>query len=256
MMSLYSGTPGSGKSLSMCKEVAFWLKSLNKNVIANTRINRKFILGDKKGGRFYYFSNDVLTPDLLYKYALRFHKLGVESQTLIVMDEAQVKFSPTAVKLFTQEDNNYRQDWLEFFTQHRHLGFDVIIISQFDRLIDAQVRCLFEYNFVHRKANNLGALGIFLSILHIPLFVQIQHWYGARQVCGHKFFLYRHKYSKMYDSYSYRSQILSKLEQKYGKDKMQELMGIRPKKVKKVEEKEEVVSDQVQQEKKVEEIKK
>nr|DAW85706.1 MAG TPA: VirC1 protein [Inoviridae sp.] len=33
MIYFYSGTPGSGKSLSMAKQVEFWLKVLGKNVI-------------------------------------------------------------------------------------------------------------------------------------------------------------------------------------------------------------------------------
>lgn len=230
-MTLYSGTPGSGKSLSMCKEVVYWLKKYRKNVIANTRINRNAILRGKSGGRFYYFDNDQLTPDLLYRYAIKFHELGREHQTLLIFDEAQVKFSPTAVKLFTQEDKNYRQDWLEFFTQHRHLGFDIIIVSQFDKLIDPQVRCLFEYNYVHRKANNFGAIGKLFNIFGISLFVQVCMWYGCREKCGSVFFTYSKKYASYYDSYSYRSQIIAKLTAKYGEEQMQLLMGFkRPKK--------------------------
>lgn len=229
MITFYSGTPGSGKSLQMAHEVVDWIKKYKKNVIANTVIDRDFILGKKKdGGRFFYLTNDNLTTDFLYKYALKYHKLGVEHQTLVVIDEAQVKFSPTAVKLYTQENPRYRQEWLEFFTQHRHLGFDMLIISQFDRLIDAQVRCCFEYNYVHRKANNFGFIGMLLTIMHIPLFVQIQYWYGVNQVTGKRFFTYSKKFSMIYNSYTYREQIIAKLTTKYGEDMMKQLMGFKP----------------------------
>lgn len=228
MISFYSGTPGSGKSLQMAHEVVNWLKKYRKNVIANTRINIDKVSNKKnKRGRFYYLENEKFNTDFLYKYALKFHDLGKEHQTLIVIDEAQVLFSPTAVKLFTQENKHYRQEWLEFFTQHRHLGYDVIIISQFDRLIDAQIRCLFEYNCVHRKANNFGFIGMLLTIIKIPLFVQVNYWYGVNQVTGKKFFTYSKKYSEIYDSYAYRNQIVAKLEKKYGVETMQKLMGFK-----------------------------
>lgn len=256
MISLYSGTPGSGKSLSMCKEVCYWLKSLQKNVIANTFIKRdKIIKKGKKGGHMYYFNNETLTTDLLYKYALKFHKLGKESQTLLVIDEAQIKFSPVACKLFSQENRYYRQDWLEFFTQHRHLGFDVIIVTQFDRLIDSQIRCLFEYNFVHRKANNFQTIGKLLTIFRIPLFIQIQYWYGIKEISGQKFFTYRKKYSEIYDSFSFRNQIIAKLTKKYGEEQMLYLMGFK-RKTKKTLKKVEVVPHQEQQEKKFDKIEK
>lgn len=237
MIAFFSGTPGSGKSLQMAHEVVDWIKKYNKNVLANTVIDRDYILygknKDKKnkkkkvGGRFFYIDNEKLTPDFLYKYALKYNEMGVEHQCLLVIDEAQVKFSPTAIKLKNQEDQHYRQNWLEFFTHHRHLGYDILVISQFDRLIDAQIRCCFEYNYVHRKANNFGVIGMLLTIMRIPLFVQVQYWYGNKHICGRKFFTYSKKFSKIYNSYIYREQIISKLTAKYGEDMMQQLMGFK-----------------------------
>lgn len=238
MISFYSGTPGSGKSLKMAHEVVEWIKKFKRNVIANTRIDTKTFLKKKKGGLFYYLSNDKFEPEFFYKYALKFHDLGREHQSLIVIDEAQCLFSPTAVKLASSENKAYRQEWLEFFTQHRHLGFDIIIISQFDRLIDAQIRCLFEYNCVHRKANNFGPIGSILTILHIPLFVQITYWYGVNQITSRQFYTYQKKYAQIYDSYAYRNQIVAKLKAKYGAAEMEKLMGfVRPVKNKNTKEK-------------------
>lgn len=231
MIYFYSGTPGSGKSLSMAQYAEFWVKKLGKNIITNTFIDRNAILKkNKSGGQIFYYENEEITPDLLITYALKNHDIGKEGQTLIIFDEAQVKFSPTAVKLKCQENKNYRMEWLDFFTQHRHLGYDILMISQFDRLIDPQIRVLFEYNYIHRKANNLGTLGLLLSILHITFFVQVKKWYGVNEAIGTKFFFYKKKYAKIYNSYAYRDQIIKKLEAKYGKEKMSELMGFRSKK--------------------------
>jgi len=226
MISFYSGTPGSGKSLQMAHTIEFWIRTLKKNVISSVPINRKYILmGRKEGGRIYHYDYQHLTPDNLYMYALKFHEIGRESQTLIVIDEAQFKFSPTACKLFSKIDERYRQDWLEFFSNHRHLGFDIILISQFDKLIDPQIRCLFEYNFVHRKANNFKTFGQLLTIFRLKMFVQIQYWYGANERCGSKMFFYRKKYSRIYDSYSYRGIIIAKLKVKFGEEFVEQLIS-------------------------------
>lgn len=245
MIYFYSGTPGSGKSLQMAQEVSRWLKFYKKNVIANTRINREKVLQGKDGGRFFYVDNENLTVDFLYKYAMKFHELGIESQTLVVIDEAQVKYSPTAVKLNTQSNPRYRQEWLEFYTQHRHLGFDILIISQFDRLIDPQIRCLFEYNYVHRKANNFRTIGKLMTLFKITLFVQVQHWYGVHEVCGTKWFTYKKKWADVYDSYSYRTQIVAKLTAKYGEKTMAKIMGFRtPKSILDSLEKEKTINEE------------
>lgn len=228
MITFMSGTPGSGKSLQAAQTVEFWMRTLKKNVLANVQYNRTFISRGKRDcGRFFYIDNLVLTPDVLYKYALKHHVMGKESQSLLVIDEAQTRFSPTAVKLFTQENKFYRQEWLDFFTQHRHLGYDILIISQFDRLIDAQVRCLFEYNYVHRKVNNFRSLGKILTIFKVQAFMQVQYWYGAHEKCGSKLFFYKRKYSKIYDSYGYRDKIVAKLKVKYGEDFVLQLLDPR-----------------------------
>lgn len=261
MISFYSGTPGSGKSLQMAQKVEFWLRTLKKNVIGNVQINREYVLkGKLNGGKFYFLENEKMTTDFFYKYALKFHSLGVESQTLIVIDEAQFKFSPTACKLqgelpilvfnddgspkldkkgeqITTPNKSYRQDWLEFFSCHRHLGFDVIMISQFDKLIDAQVRCLFEYNYIHRKANNFATFGKLLTILGFKVFVQVEYWYGCRQKTASKMFVYKKKYSKIYDSYAYRNTIIAKLRVTYGSDYVDQLLdpvGYKSRKVEKL----------------------
>ncbi|MGE5629201.1 MAG: zonular occludens toxin domain-containing protein [Solirubrobacterales bacterium] len=205
MIYFYSGTPGSGKSLQVAKDIVQKLTVRKQNVIANIDINldsiNKNIFGKKrKMGKFFYLNNKYLTPDFLYKYAYKYHEKGKEGQTLLVIDEAQMIFSPTVVKLKTQEDKNYRVGWLDFFTQHRHLGYNIIIISQFDRLIDAQIRCLFEYNVIHRKVNNFK-IGAIMSIFKVSVFVAVHYWYGVNEKMNAQFYMYHKKYSRIYDSY-------------------------------------------------------
>ena len=76
------------------------------------------------------------------------HKIGKEGQTLVVIDECQIIFN---CRDFGRKDRNA---WVTFFAQHRKLGFNVILITQSDRMLDRQIRSLVEEEVKHRKLNN------------------------------------------------------------------------------------------------------
>lgn len=196
MIYLYSGTPGSGKSLHMASDILAKLRIKKQNVIANFPINEdvvsKSLFGSKnKTGTFIYKDNSELTVKFLVDYARKNHKLGKEGQCLICLDECQILFNP---REFSKHD---RLQWIEFFTQHRKLGYNVILVTQNDRLLDRQIRCLVEYEIRHRKVNNFK-IGRFLPI---KAFAAVQYWYGVRERLGVEFFIYRKKLGKLYDSY-------------------------------------------------------
>lgn len=214
MIYLYSGTPGSGKSLHTSKDIVFKLKR-EQRVIANFPVNLEYIekkplrlklekLGYKlkdnqlkfKLGEFVYKDNPDLTVKFLVQYARQNHKLGVEGQTLLIIDECSVQFNP---RDFGRKD---RDQWIKFFQHHRKLGYNVILISQNDRLIDRQIRTFIEYDVKHRKANNFKTIGMLMTILQIHLFVAVTYWYSVREKCSAEFFTYSKKYSKIYDSYA------------------------------------------------------
>lgn len=229
MLNLYSGTPGSGKSLHIAQLIYKWIRVYKSNVITvNMNINSSYVYtkhGKKiphtKRGIIYNFKDFThINPQFFYDYARKFHKKGKEHQTVIIIDEAQTFFNPVVVKEKNQHYKElkskgikipyvegYREDWLKFFTQHRHLGFDICLVSQFDKLIDAPIRCLFEYNYVHRKINNYS-IGFVLTLLGISLFKSTQFWYGAKLRTGNNFFFYQKKYSKIYDSYKLFDEVL------------------------------------------------
>ena len=208
MIYLYSGTPGSGKSLHVAHDIVSKL-SRGQRVIANFPINEKLIsrnfLGNllkkdgkyfnKKIGDFVYKDNSDLTVDFLVRYAQTHHRKGKEGQTLLVIDECSVLFNP---REYMKSD---RLKWIKFFQMHRHLGYNVILISQTDRLIDRQIRTFIEYDVKHRKANNYGSIGFIFTVLRLPLFIAVTYWYGVREKCGVDFFTYRKKYSRIYDSF-------------------------------------------------------
>lgn len=189
---LYSGTPGSGKSLHTAKVVYETLR-LGLPVIAN------FDFAYKGKGDFVYVDNQHLTPDFLQDYACKYWggKLVKEGRILLVIDECQLLFN---AREWAQRG---RAEWLSFYTQHRKMGYDIILIAQFDRMIDRQIRSLIEYEVVHRKVSNYGIKGKVLSLVAMGnLFVGVKVWYPMRERVGSIFFVARKKYYSLYDTYN------------------------------------------------------
>ena len=155
MISLYSGTPGSGKSCHAAREIALRLQRKDSVVIGNFYFNTKAV--KKCKGVYLYVPNHRLDPDKLLRFSRRLSKhLGRrlrEGEVKIYIDEAQLLFNS---REYASPD---RRAWLSFFSQHRHYGYDVILLAQFDRMLDRQIRGLIEYDFVHRKISNAGKIG-------------------------------------------------------------------------------------------------
>lgn len=194
MIYFYSGTPGSGKSLHVAKDIYNRLnKSKYPNVIANFTINEKMI--KNKNANYIYKDNSDLTVEFLLNYSVNNHTQGIENQTLVVVDECSVIWN--AREWNKQTFSNTRMEWLKFFVQHRKLGFNFILISQNDRQVDRQIRMLFEYEVVHRKLNNYK-IGKFIPV---SSFIAINRWYGINEKLSSEIFFYRKKWGRFYDSY-------------------------------------------------------
>lgn len=190
MIDLYSGTPGSGKSLHVARDIFIKLNVKKQCVIANFPINLELI-SKKSKDKFFCFDNANLTVKALVDFAKENHVMGKEGQTLLVIDECQTFFNP---REFARKD---RLEWNNFFSQHRKLGYSVILVTQNDRLIDRQIRALIEYEIKHRKVNNFK-IG---KLLPIKTFACVSYWYGVREKLDVSFFFFRKKYSRLYDSY-------------------------------------------------------
>src|SRR5262245_10926836 len=136
MIYLYSGTPGSGKSLHTAKDIVSKLKR-GDSVIANFPVDLDYIRStplkrvlqkviklfklkkDLKGkfersiGNYEYKDNPELTVKYLVQYAKKNHKHGKEGQTLLIIDECSILFNP---RDFQRKD---RDTWIKFFQHHR-----------------------------------------------------------------------------------------------------------------------------------------
>lgn len=199
MIYLYSGTPGSGKSFHVAKDICsylFW----GKNIIANFDVNARMI--QKYKGKFYYFDNSEITPQKLLTFSEEQHKHKanghiIEGQTILILDECQIMFN------CRDWQNSNRNEWITFFTQHRKYGFDIILVTQNDRLIDRAIRSLIEYEYKHRKFNNMGFVGYMTGLLlgNRPIFGVIEMWYGLKERVGVTIMIGRKRYYNLYDSY-------------------------------------------------------
>lgn len=201
MIDLYTGTPGSGKSLHAIERIYNYLRIYKGPVLANfeVKVNCCYPKGD---GSFFYISNNRLSPDLLYEFSERYrsykHVRRLKEETiLLVIDEAQILFN---ARSWSQSD---RMSWITFFSQHRKLGYRIILICQYSEMIDKQIRCLIEHEYIHRKVKNVGFWGKVISLIslgdlhicniyHISTGIQISRYFFK----GNQFLYF------IYDSYT------------------------------------------------------
>lgn len=195
MIYLYSGTPGSGKSLHVARVIYFTLK-FKKPVICNFNIDTSKVRHDKM---FHYKSNMDITPAYLMQFSIDYFngRRVKEDEITLVLDECQMMFNAR------EWSKKGREDWNRFFQMHRHYGYRIILIAQFDRMIDRQIRSLIEYEYIHRKVSNFGFKGRMLCffMLSKDMFVCVRMWYPMKEKVSSEFFRARKKYYQLYDTY-------------------------------------------------------
>lgn len=206
MIQIYTGVPGSGKSYHLASTIKNYLEK-GVNVISNFNVDTSLleIKKRKKAGQFIYVDNgqwrdNAFRPSCkackdgeyssivgLINYARNFHQYYItskgekkysEHQTILVFDECQNIWNS---REWARKD---RLLWNKFFCEHRKFGFDCIFTTQDDRLIDKQIRALFEDEFFHRKMWNFVKNETFSSILRRIFgewFVCIKKKYGMKK---------------------------------------------------------------------------
>lgn len=164
-------------------------------VVTNIEINVKAI---KNPEYYVYIPNDKLSPDVITEYCAKYWQITgpvKEGRVLVVLDEAQLLFNAR-----TWQSNDVK-GWIAFFTQHRKYGIDVILIAQFDRMLDRQIRSLIEYEYIHRRVGNFGKIGAIIKILTGELFVAVKMWYPMQERVGADWYRARKKYYRLYDTF-------------------------------------------------------
>lgn len=201
MISIYTGTPGSGKSLHIAQRIYHGLK-VGRKTICNFEINLEYV-SKRKANKlpFVYIDNMDMKPDRLIKISrehFKNKKRIKEDDILLVIDECQLLFNSRE----WQKGN--RKEWLSFFSQHRKYGYEVVLVAQFDGMVDKQIRSLIEYDFKHRKASNFGLVGRLISLASLGnLFCCVKMWYPLGERIGSEFFKAKKKYYRIYDTFGF-----------------------------------------------------
>lgn len=190
MLYLYTGSPGSGKSFHATWDIYNKLKRKKDNtVICNFNIfTDKF----NHHGRFFFVENDGISVDFFRDFAITHHDRNREAQTLVVLDEAGYLFNSRDYGTNSKK----RMEWIKFFSQHRKLGYNFILIAQYDRAVDKQIRTLVEYEIAHMKLSN------YFRLLPFTAFLCVERWYLQRVKIGTDIILYRKSIANLYDTYA------------------------------------------------------
>lgn len=196
MIYLYSGVPGSSKSLHAANDARFALNH-GRPVVGNFQISAGAPV--KSLDCFRYYPNSRLSPEVLVEFADEWwasHDFR-ESGITLILDEVQIVFNS---RRWADSD---RLAWLEFFSQHRKYGYKVILIAQSAKMIDSQFRMLIEEEVNHRRVSTMGFFGFLASLLFLGrLFMQVSYLYQSNERLGMSFFVGRRKDMAMYDSYA------------------------------------------------------
>lgn len=202
MIKLFSGTPGSGKTLHAVHTMD-WYNRHKKPVVANfplrfdmlKHLDLFFLTSDLV--RVYDSKSDKdVTPESIIKFSETYfrNRRVKEGEILLVLDECQL--------LFNSRDWQWNRGWISFFTQHRKYGFDVVLICQYDRMIERQIRSLIEYECKHLKVSNLGGIWGLIMPVFLGRFRVYEKWYSVSNMLVSQ---YRASYSrrdkKLYDTF-------------------------------------------------------
>jgi len=93
-----------------------------------------------------------------------------EGQGLLILDECQL--------IFNSRKWEKNMDWIEFFTQSRKLGWDVLLVAHTIDMIDSQIRPLIEFEARFRNLQKIRVPIIGCPLSPIPAFVIVYRYAG------------------------------------------------------------------------------
>lgn len=197
MLEVYTGTPGSGKSLHAVQEIYNGLRYRGQLIISNIAV--KPIKALRSESRYCYIKNSDLTVNRI-KFELASwydsHPFS-ENGAVLILDEAQTIFNSRTW------NETGRSDWLYFFQNSRHYGLKVIFVTQSLKFLDSQIRNIVELETNHRNVKHFGFIGRVLSLFFLGnLFCNVTFFCGCRQKVSQSFTFGRKHLLKLYDSYT------------------------------------------------------
>lgn len=166
---LYTGTPGSGKSYhALARGLMHIGPAWSRNsrwVVANFPI--------RPAHPRWLFVEDPTVRELV-ELSRSHGWFGREGRCLLIIDEAGVKFNSRDWARNPRE----RMEWIKFFSQHRKLGYDVILVTQEDRMLDRQIRAQAELEVRHLQGKRIFPIS--LVPWPWPVFLTVTYFYHTR----------------------------------------------------------------------------
>ena len=203
-ITIYSGTPGSGKTLHAVADIR---NALNKPRGADRPVLANFDVDTSTCRRscFHRFENREITPRMLCDFADEFWDSGIrpysEDYLLLVLDECSLIFNSRLWMSKGTGKGDSRMDWLEFMSQHRKYGYKIILVTQSAKMIDNQFRMLVDDEVNHRKVDYMGAIGAMLGFLcDHRLFMLVHKLFQSNEQLGIRFMWRLDAVSSMYDT--------------------------------------------------------
>jgi len=161
MITLITGQPGAGKSMYAVKLVVDELLSSDRDIITNLAIYKL---------RIYKYCFDKFGKEIDINRIILIENPGDflkfrKKESLVVLDECQTAFNARSWKETSKEV-------IDYLSQHRKLGDDVILITQDPGLIDKQFRLLVQNSFFLKnlKYLNLGIFNLPKKIVRLEYF--------------------------------------------------------------------------------------
>lgn len=197
---VYTGVPGSGKSLHAAREVRFALdRRYPRPVIANWQLSRDAPVAHPE--YFHYISNEEMSAGKIIDFANDFWtKTEIpfrEDYITLCLDECAIIFNSR------RWSDKSRMSYLEFLSQSRKYGVRVLLISQSAKMIDNQFRMLIEREFNHRRISSMGPVGALAAApFRGRVFLVVRYLFQANERLGMELLTCSRKDIAMYDSYA------------------------------------------------------
>lgn len=199
---VFTGTPGSGKSLHAASLVRYELtRKYPRPVIANFALGDGAPLSDSQRNLYTYVPNEDMSAARIERMCQDYWRESGrpfrEDYITLVLDECQLLFN---ARSWSQSS---RMSYLEFLSQSRKHGVKVILIAQATKMIDNQFRMLIEVEHNHRRIASMGPVGAAVALpFGGRLFVVVRYLYQCNERLGMDFFRGTKRDMLMYDSYA------------------------------------------------------
>lgn len=192
MIEVMQGSPGSGKSAAAVSRAMMHIRKggvvaanfklidgwadivSSKNVLSMVSKSFRYKHACSMHNRFFHVNSlaaiKQIDPRALSCGVYKDKERYSEGNGLLILDETQLVFNSR------KWEKNF--EWIEFFTQHRKIGWNVLLIAHSIEMIDSQIRPLAEYESRFRNLQKVKFPIIGFPLSPVPLFLVIRRYAG------------------------------------------------------------------------------